>query len=126
MEQHLISITTLDRVKADPNEIVRLRVQLRNGNAHVLLLGRKGSMHQVPDENKYSHDQMMKAAQEGLLYTERRKAWAFAPGLDPDTELPVLLERYEDAFRRRQLDNTAPEPAQQKMDLNPAAKATTT
>lgn len=125
MDPHLISITTLDRVKPDPNDIVRLRVQLRTGNAHVLLLGRKGSMHEVPNENKFSHDQLLKAAQEGLLYTERKKAWAFAPGLDPETELPVLLEGYENAFRRRQLDNSTPEPAQQKMELKPAEQATT-
>lgn len=125
MDPHLISITTLDRVKPDPNDIVRLRVQLRTGNAHVLLLGRKGSMNEVPDENKFSYEQLMKAAQEGLLYTERRKAWAFAAALDNETALPVLMERYEDAFRRRQLDNTPPEAKQQKMELNPGHQATT-
>lgn len=117
MEQHLISLTILDRVKADPNDIVRTMVQLRDGEANVLLLGRKGSMHQVPNEKTYTHEQLMLAAKEGLLYVETRKAWAFSPGLDDRTRLPVLLDDYTDAFRKRCLDNTAPVASQQQMEL---------
>lgn len=116
MEQHLITMTVYDRVPADPNAIIRALVKLRDGKGSLFLLGRKGSMHVVPDEHKYTHEQLHKAAQEGLLYTEHHKAMAFAPGLDNFTGLPLLMDEYQEAFRRRQLDNT-PKEEQQRMKL---------
>lgn len=116
MEQHLITMTVYDRVPADPNAIVRALVQLRDGKGSLFLLGRKGSMHVVPDVHKYTHEQLHKAALEGLLYTESKKAMAFAPDLDAATGLPLLMDEYQEAFRRRQLDNT-PKEEQQRMKL---------
>ena len=121
MEKYLITMTVYERIEADPNAIIRALVQLREGKGRLILLGRKGSMHAMPDEHKYTHEQLHKAAQEGLLYTEGKKAIAFAPDLDAATGLPLLMDEYQEAFRRRQLDNS-PKEEQLRMKLETPAQ----
>lgn len=124
MDPYLISLRIRRRVAAETNAIVRLQVQLRDKLATAIVLGRKGSMHEVFTEDRFSHDQLMAAAKEGLLYAEEQQAvWAFAAGLDTDTGLPVLMEPCKEAFRRRQLDN-GQHGEQKQLALKPAENPT--
>lgn len=105
MEKHLHFITTCIQVEPEVNDIVRTLEHIRDGKAAAVLLGRKGSLRRVTNANTYTHEQLMAAAREGLLYRVDRRAKAFSPTLDTDTGLPLLMEEYDHAFRKRQLDN---------------------
>lgn len=116
MDPYLITMTIHERVEATPDKIVRLRVDLRDHKRRALVLGRKGNIYPVEHEDRFNGQQLLAAAKEGLLYAERHiGVKAFAASLDEGTDLPLLMEEYQTAFRRRQLDNSLP--VQQQLNL---------
>lgn len=115
MEKHLHFITTCIQVEPEVNDIVRTLEHIRDGKAAAVLLGRKGSLRRVTNANTYTHEQLMAAAREGLLYREQHRAKAFSPALDNITGLPLMMEEYDDAFLKRQLDNR--KPVQERLNL---------
>lgn len=110
MDPHLINMTILDRVDADVNEVIRASVAAGEGKTRLCVLGTKGSYRYLQGEQVAklaTTEKYLLAAQQGLLYVERTTQMAFAAALDNDSGLPVLLENYDDAFRKRSYAGTA-------------------
>jgi hypothetical protein len=111
MEKYLITLTIRTRVDPDPNHVVKALELARNHKATLWLLGTKGSRRTLRGEQvvHFTPQQYTDAARHGLLYIEldgeaypdRAPVWAFAPGVDADTGLPVLMETYDHAFAMR-------------------------
>jgi hypothetical protein len=95
MEKHLINLKYSERVEPDPNAVVRAVQAAREMKTRLWLLGTKGSKRALQGEQvaSWTSEQYMKYADAGLLYVERDELWAFAPALDANTFLPVLLDR---------------------------------
>ncbi len=122
MEKYLISLTIRVRVEPDPNEVVRATTNAQAMKWRLLLLGTKGSYRMLQGEQvtAFSNANYMEAAKAGLLYVELEpeisQRRAFSPEIDKATGMPLLLERYEDAFARRQQDGAVP--PQAKLPMN--------
>lgn len=127
MEKHLITLLIMTQVQPDQNAVIRLAERVHKGESRAVLVGRKGSWHEVNVAFlvKVPNEQLMAAAREGLIYEQTSVQHAFSPDLDASTGLPVLMERYDHAFAKRQLSGKVPMEAQMTMNTNQAAEATT-
>lgn len=123
MEKHLIHLTTCTRIEGEPNAVTRALVSATEMKTCLWLLGRKGSKRRLQGAQVAAlgtPQQYTKAAEEGLLYEEGSEGWAFAPELDESTRLPLLMERYDEAFAKRSYAGKGEE-TQATMDLNAPA-----
>lgn len=123
MDQHLLAITYLRRLTW-----AELKPVLPKMDGKLMLLGKKGSRKYIPHCNVATPEQWQQACDQGLVYLDWRHEWAFAPHLDDTTGLPLLMVPYAEAFKRLQApaEAGAPQPpAQQELQLQPAATATT-
>lgn len=115
MDQYLISLTTLRRLTWE-----ELRPELTKMDGKLWLLGTKGSRKLVEKCNIATPEQWQRACDQGLVYTEWCYDWAFAPGLDENTRLPLLMVPYAEAFRLANAPAQVQEqeqPAQQQLAL---------
>ena len=113
MEQYLIHLNTMRRLEVAEILDVLRHLDKSKGD-QIWLLGTKGSKRLVEDLNLYNPEQWKRAAELGLVYVLWHQGWAFAPDVDPATQLPVLMESYDDAFCKLQ------EPKAQKAEAPPA------
>lgn len=118
MEQLLISLTIRTRVEPDPNAVVRALERATNLRGKLWVLGAKGSRRTLQGQqvNAFGEpERYMQYAKAGLLYYEpeheHAEQWAFSPGTDAGTQLPLLLERYDVAFAKRSYVGEAKEQA---------------
>ena len=125
MEQTLITLTIRTRVEPDPNKVLKVVLAAKDHKGRLWVLGQSGSRRALQGSQVDAFgtsERYMKAAQYGLLYyealPEQSEVWAFAPGVDPGTKLPVLLERYDVAFAKRSHEGAAAqEEKQAEMEL---------
>lgn len=111
MEKHLIILTVCTRVEPDVNVVTKALELTRNHKARLWLLDAKGGRRALQGDHvlQMNPGDYTTAARNGLLYIEldatafpsRGPKWAFSPGLDEGTGLPVVMERYEEAFVKR-------------------------
>lgn len=117
MEKHLLFLTVCTRVEPDVNTVTKALQLARNGQAKLWLLRADGQRRCLQGDVvlQLNPPDYTQAARDGLLYIElepsafpkRAPKLAFAPELDPETGLPVLMELYESAFVRRSYAGTA-------------------
>jgi hypothetical protein len=118
MYPYLITINKRRRVEPDPNDVVRATVAAQNMQATLWILGTSGKRYAVNGENvaKYTNEQYMTAAQQGMLYVSDGEVWGFCADFDRDTGAPVLMEKFDDVFARR--SKKGPQAAEQQAATN--------
>jgi hypothetical protein len=126
MEQYLIHMTTLRRI--EPRELQDALIHLaKEKTEQIWLLTLSGKRRLVRDVNEFTPERWQVFAQRGLVYAVWGEQWAFAADMDHKTKLPVLLETYEDAYRKVEANKVPPSPAPAQPTLldQPAEQATT-
>lgn len=104
MDPHLIAMTVMDRVEPTTDAVIRACVDAQNMKTRLCLLGTKGSYRYLQGDQVAklaTTEKYLLAAQQRLLYVVHHEQMAFAAALDPQNNLPVMMEDYNEAFRRR-------------------------
>ncbi len=127
MEKHLIILTVCTRVEPDVNVVTKALELTRNLKARLWLLDSQGGRRALQGDQvlHLNPGDYTVAAQNGLLYIEldataypsRGPKWAFAPALDEGSGLPLMMERYEEAFVKRSYAGTGA--GQTALPVNP-------
>lgn len=116
MEKHLITMTI--RTRVEPGEEQKAMIHAAESKHALVLLGPKGSRRFLIGQDqvgRYRPDQYAEAARRGMLYVQPLDGGersAFAPNLDPETGLPLLMEDYDTAFARRSKEGVVAKPAE--------------
>jgi hypothetical protein len=112
-------------VEADPNAVVRACVAAKNLQATLWILGTSGKRYALhgPDVDRYTNEQYMTAAKQGMLYVSDGDIWGFCADFDRDTGAPVLMEKYQDVFARRSKAGPQAGKAAEQTSITPAPTA---